>query len=135
MKKLLVAGLLVVSVAVFSRGYDIYSHMYNSQRNEIRINQNVTPEQSEKLDILKKEVYNNRRSHMVEIQTKNLEVQRMMLEEKIDWKKIEKINGELADIHAKMRTESMKFHKQASDIIGYEYMNVLDGEHHIFIAP
>ena len=44
----------------------------------------------------------------------------MMNEDKIDWVKVEKINGEIADIQAKMRTESMKFNRQAYDITGYE---------------
>jgi len=127
MKKLLVAGLLVVSVVVFARGYNNYSHMYDSHRYETGINQNLTPEQNEKLSALEKENYNNRRRHALEIQTKNLEVQRMMNEDKIDWVKVEKINGEIADIQAKMRTESMKFNRQAYDITGYEHMNRMSG--------
>ncbi|WP_372714703.1 Spy/CpxP family protein refolding chaperone [Ilyobacter sp.] len=123
MKKLLVTGLLVVSVAVFAKGYNNYSHMYNSNRYETGINQNLTSEQNKKLSVLEKEAYNSRRRYALEIQTKNLEVQRMMNEDKVNWSKVEKINGEIANIQAKMRTESMKFNRQAYDITGYEHMN------------
>jgi hypothetical protein len=51
----------------------------------------------------------------------------MMNEDKIDWVKVEKINGEIADIQARMRTESMKFNRQAYDITGYEHMNRMSG--------
>jgi hypothetical protein len=70
MKKLL--------VAVFARGYNNYSYMYDSLRHVTRINQHLTPEQNEKLSILEKEAYNIRKIYIFENQTKNLEAQRII---------------------------------------------------------
>lgn len=123
MKKLLIAGLLVVSVGLFARSYNNFYHMHDYERYETEIYQNLTPEQSEKLSALEKETSNIRRKYALEIQTKNLEVQRIMIEDKIDWEKVEKINGEIAYTQAKMRTESMKFNRKAYEITGYEHRN------------
>ncbi|WP_297596152.1 hypothetical protein [uncultured Cetobacterium sp.] len=44
------------------------------------------------------------------IKEKNLEVQKAMLENKVDWSKIEKLNKESAEIKANLKTKMMKSH-------------------------
>jgi len=51
------------------------------------------------------EVYNK---YSVEISQKQLDVERELLEEKPDWKKIGKLNEEIARLQAQARTEQMK---------------------------
>lgn len=50
-------------------------------------------------------IYN---TYGLEIKQKQLEVERELLEEKPDWKKIEKLNGEIAGLEGSARTEIMK---------------------------
>ncbi|MBC2851858.1 hypothetical protein H5J22_10670 [Cetobacterium sp. 8H] len=60
---------------------------------------NVTPEMQKEMQ-----------KEMILIKEKNLEIQKEMLENKVDWNKIEKLNKEIADIKAGMQTKMMKVH-------------------------
>lgn len=136
MKKLLVAGLLVASVTVLARGYNNYGHMYGGQETSIIRYQDLTPEQEEKLTSLEQKAYKSRSKYMTDIQGKRLEVERMILEDVVDWKKVEKLNEDIARLQGKVRTESMKYSKDVSDITGYEYMSgaeyhMSDSGHHM----
>ncbi len=51
------------------------------------------------------EIYNK---YGVQIEQKQLEVERELLEEKPNWNKVEKLNEEIARLEAKARTEMMK---------------------------
>lgn len=60
---------------------------------------NVTPEMQKEMQ-----------KEMILIKEKNLEIQKEMLENKVDWSKIEKLNKEIGDIKAGMQTKMMKVH-------------------------
>ena len=45
----------------------------------------------------------------IRIQEKNLEIRKETLKANPDWKKIEKLNTEIANEHAKLRTEMQKY--------------------------
>ena len=47
---------------------------------------------------------------MIDIQQKELDIKKEMLENKVDWNKVEKLNKEVGEIRAKMQTEMMKNH-------------------------
>ena len=66
---------------------------------------------------------------MIKVQSKNLEVERLMLEDGVEWEKVEKLNEDIARLQGEMRTESMKYYKDISDITGYEYMPGMDEYH------
>ncbi len=125
MKKLLVVGMLIASVAA----YTSYGHMYEGREGRVASYQELTPEQEENLSVLEQKVYRSRRQYMTEMQSKRLEVERLMLEDGVEWKKVEKLNEDIARLQGKMKTESMKYYKDISDITGYKYMSGMDGYH------
>lgn len=130
-KTLLVLGAIaVLSTATYSfRGYSYGSCPFGGDRmgrnsgyhmdsngmgrnNGYHMNRggynNLSPEEQQKfLEAREKnsEIYNK---YSLDIQQKRLDVERELLNEKPDWKKIEKLNGDIAELEAKARTEMMK---------------------------
>lgn len=58
----------------------------------------------------KKEV----QKYMIDIEQKELDVKKLLLNDKVDWDKVGELNKEVGDIRAKIQTEFMKAH--------YEFM-------------
>ena len=46
--------------------------------------------------------------NMIDIEQKQLDIKKAMLDDKVDWNKVEKLNKEIGEIRAKMQTEMMK---------------------------
>ena len=46
--------------------------------------------------------------NMIDIEQKQLDIKKAMLDDKVDWSKVEKLNKEIGEIRAKMQTEMMK---------------------------
>ncbi len=127
MKKILILGLVLISTVVFSHMYGGYGHMrsgYGMQGGHgtgSRMYQTLTPDQQEKLNLLENELYKTRSLYMTDIQTKQLEVERLILQDNVEWKKVEKLNEEISRLRAKMATETMKHQKKIADIAGNDY--------------
>ncbi len=119
--------MILISTVVFSYMFGGYGHMrggYGMQGGYgpgPGMYQTLTPEQQEKLNLLENDIYKTRHLYMTDIRTKQLEIERLMLQDNIDWKKVEKLNEEIAKLHAKMATETMKHQKQIVDITGNDY--------------
>lgn len=115
MKKLLMVGMLIISAGAFAAphhteqqgmgmgqgmmmdncqmtGNGKGAQMYNNMMS------NLTPEQKKEMQ-----------KEMVQIQEKRLEVKKAMLEDKVDWTKVEKLNKEIGEIQAKHKTQMMKY--------------------------
>lgn len=114
-KTLLVLGVLaILSTSVYSyRGYGYgggcigqnYGGMgrgsgYHMGAQNSRYH-NLSPEQQQEYLA----IYNK---YSIEIQQKRLDIEKELLNEKPNWKKIEKLNEEMAKLEAQMRTEHMK---------------------------
>jgi len=126
MKKTLIFGLLLLSTVVFSHmhgGYGGYNHMSGGYGAGMGMYQTLTPEQQKELNLLENEIYRIRSGYMVDIQAKQFEIERLMLQDNVDWKKVERLNQEIAKLQANMATEIMKKQKLISDITGYNYMH------------
>lgn len=54
--------------------------------------------------------------NMITAQEKRLEVRKLMLDKTPDWKKVEKLNGEIANLQAKNRTEMEKAYVAARNV-------------------
>ena len=48
------------------------------------------------------------KKNMSDIEQKKLDRKKAMLDDKVDWNKVEKLNKEIGEIRAKMQTEMMK---------------------------
>ncbi|MDX8335253.1 hypothetical protein [Candidatus Cetobacterium colombiensis] len=46
--------------------------------------------------------------NMIDIEQKELDIRKAMLDDKVDWNKVEKLNKEIGEIRAKMQTDMMK---------------------------
>ncbi|MEG0069883.1 hypothetical protein [Cetobacterium sp.] len=120
MKKLLVIGTFMISALAFSADTTTKDtqNMMNGKmmqcetcpmmesgqmmgQNKMMGNHmmNVTPEMQKEMQ-----------KEMILIKEKNLEIQKEMLENKVDWAKVEKLNKEIGDIKAGMQTKMMKVH-------------------------
>ena len=125
MKKTLIFGLFLLSTVVFSHMHGDYGgndYMRGGYGPGMGMYQTLTPEQQKELNLLENEIYRVRSRYMVDIQTKQFEIERLMLQDNVDWKKVERLNQEVAMLQANMTTEIMKHQKQISDITGYNYM-------------
>ena len=143
MKKSLVvamAGIMLVSSVSFARGNQgQYNMGYNRQstsiqeenmdsgrgniRSENREDKfdNLTDEQQEQI----KEIVSNDADIMKEqhlnIQQKEIEIQKEELNDEIDWTRVEVLLKEVEEIKTEVRLEQMKNHDEIKDIVGEDF--------------
>lgn len=131
MKKYILVCSFVLSAFTFASSHD--SHQTHSQQNMMNnmpmmqqsqnancptcnnnMMQNMTQMPGWKAD--KKMMRNNMmmyatpemQKNMIDIEQKELDIKKAMLEDKVDWNKVDKLNKEIGEIRAKMQTEMMK---------------------------
>ena len=129
MKKYFLIGSFIISTFTFAASHD--SHQNHSQQNMMNDNmpammqsqgtdcpkcnmmQNMTQMPGWKAD--KKMMKSNMmyatpemQKNMIDIEQKELDIKKAMLDDKVDWNKVEKLNKEIGEIRAKMQTEMMK---------------------------
>ncbi|MEG0134375.1 MAG: hypothetical protein RR476_02695 [Cetobacterium sp.] len=104
MKKMLIVGTLVLSALTFAKGHgDMACNMQGmSGMGKGHSRMILTPEQ-QKL----------RSENSIAIQEKKLQVKKLLLNEKIDWTKVETVNKDIAILQAKQKTEMMKIRNTA----------------------
>ncbi|MGL6120148.1 MAG: hypothetical protein ACRC0V_06530 [Fusobacteriaceae bacterium] len=98
MKKLLMIGVLAISAVGFAAGngngnVSNFNNQTNRQGNLI----NLTTEQRETIT-----------KERITMDEKKLEIRKLMVTSNPDWKKVEKLNLELATLKAKSKTQMMK---------------------------
>ncbi|MCQ8211235.1 hypothetical protein NON08_01455 [Cetobacterium somerae] len=128
MKKYFLIGSFIISAFTFAASHD--SHQNHSQQNMMNDNnmpmmqsqencpkcnmmQNMSQMPGWKAD--KKMMKSNMmyatpemQKNMIDIEQKELDIKKAMLDDKVDWNKVEKLNKEIGEIRAKMQTEMMK---------------------------
>lgn len=119
MKKLMIAGLMVLSITALGRSYN--GEAGRGYHGNTAVYESLNEDQKAELNTLRDKAYAERQKYANEIQMKKLEVERLVIEDEVDWNKVEKLNGEIAELQAEMRTESLKYRKEASDITGYDH--------------
>ncbi|OFL94142.1 hypothetical protein [Fusobacterium sp. HMSC073F01] len=108
MKKYLLLGILAISSISFAWGrhYDNYGSYgyirnccssYNYHRNSYRENTRLTSAQQKTID-----------NYQLQIDEKRLEINKIINSDNVNWNEIEKLNKEIAEIKAEIRTEFMK---------------------------
>lgn len=117
MKKFLILGTFILGTMAFSSPNNNMMnnsnsmHNGNGMHNENMANHNMNNKNSKMgrmesyLTAEEKTTYQKDR---LAIEEKNLEIKKLMISEKPDWSKIEKINVEIGNIMAKNRTLMMK---------------------------
>lgn len=113
MKKLLVIGLLAVSASAFAYG----GHHYTEIKTEDGVRTICTVRTSERMDRRHKDMMRNMPKEMrtslekmrIEIRQRKLNIEKLFLEEPIDWKKVEDENTQIAVLQGKMKTQVQKY--------------------------
>ncbi|MCX3066081.1 hypothetical protein OQE61_01055 [Cetobacterium somerae] len=126
MKKYVLVCSFIISAFTFAASHDNHQDhvqqntmndmpMMQSQNNNCHNNmmQNMTQMPGWKSD--KKMMKSNMmyatpemQKNMIDIEQKELDIKKAMLDDKVDWSKVEKLNKEIGEIRAKMQTEMMK---------------------------
>ncbi len=118
MKKKIIIGLLMVSALSF--GANNWSN--NSNNTKGRYHDQMMSQLSEKQqDELTKDMLKQRdKSYKegLELKTKQLELEKLLAEDKVNWKSVEKVNKEVALEQADQRLERMKYRKSIEDKYG-----------------
>lgn len=108
MKKYLLLGVLAISSISFAwegyhNNYGTHGHRrsccfsYNSHMNSYRDDMRLTSVQQKTVN-----------NYQLQIDEKRLEVNKIINSDNVNWNEIEKLNKEIAEIKAKIRTEFMK---------------------------
>ncbi len=114
MKKILIVGMLALGTMTFANSHENQKgHKRNTRHEECVMKNmegnNFNKSMSGKKRIKSKEEIKNN----IEIQEKKIAIKKLMLNENIEWNQIEKINLEIAQLHAKNKTEMMKLRHTA----------------------
>jgi len=138
MKKGIVGVLMLVSVVAFARGGDGQGQSYNGQNNQVSdqnqvtqmnnnqklrnpIYDNLTDEQKEKLEKVRKlrdGIREDGKKNHLNIVEKNIGIQKEMLEDKVDWTKVEKIQKEIEVLKTEEKMIRLKARKEIEEILG-----------------
>lgn len=138
MKKGLAGVLMLVSVVAFARGgngdgrfnglqsrqfvgQNQTSQMNNNQRRINLIEENLTDAQKVKLEKVMKLRYENRedgRKSNLEIKEKNIQIQKEMLEENVNWSTVKKIQSEIEALKTDQKIIRLKSRKEIEEILG-----------------
>jgi hypothetical protein len=116
MKKKIIIGLLMVSALSFGA--------MNNNSNSIRgkyHNQMISQLSEKQKQELMKEMQARREENYKEglnIKTKQIELEKLLVEDKVNWKSVEKLNKEISEMQAKQRLERMKYKKSVEDKYG-----------------
>ena len=130
-KSMLLAATLILSAAVYAmenQNMKGFGAEGNNGKREMRMEcvdfQNkftkLTDEQKSEIEKILKKYSPDKKKIMIEIREKEIAVDKLMIEEKIDWAKVEKALTETAVSHSKMRLIQMKEQKEISQVTGEE---------------
>ncbi|MGL5277716.1 MAG: hypothetical protein ACRC8M_01365 [Cetobacterium sp.] len=125
MKKYILICSFIVSAFTFAASHDNHQdHVQQNTTNDMPMMQSQNNNCSTCSNMMpmsgamgKKMMKNNMmnmtpemQKNMIDIEQKQLDIKKAMLDEKVDWNKVEKLNKEIGEIRAKMQTEMMKNH-------------------------
>ncbi|MGM0508639.1 MAG: hypothetical protein ACQERZ_05675 [Fusobacteriota bacterium] len=137
MKKLLVGMLMLISVGVFAHGVrgnfdgQRQSNKNFSQRGTMRREdfdqrpnqryEELTEKQQEELEELRKKIRDANDELILDLKSNNLEIQRLMIEDEINWIKVEKLLEEKAELEIKLELSRLKHREEVKEIIGEDF--------------
>ena len=115
MKKKIIIGLLMVSALSFGAGNmgNMGNHN-NTQRGTYQTQMMSDLSEKQQVELTKTMTQRREKNYKMglEVRTKDLELEKLLAEDKVNWKSVEKINKEISDMKAEQRLEGMKFRKE-----------------------
>ncbi len=130
MKKKIIIGLLVISALSFSA---INNNQVNGSNNSQRgthytqMMNNLSVSQQDELTNMMRDRREVNYTKGLDIRSKQLELEKLLSKDNVNWKSVEKVNKQISDIRSKQRLSHMKFRKNVEDkfgiTMGYKGMN------------
>jgi Spy/CpxP family protein refolding chaperone len=119
MKKKIVIGLLVISALSFGaiKNTGNFNNGQSGRYHDQMMSQLSEKQQDELTKDMLKEREKNYKEGL-ELKTKQLELEKLLAEDKVNWKSVEKVNKEVALEQADQRLERMKYRKSIEDKYG-----------------
>lgn len=114
MKKLLVIGILAMSASAFAFGGE---HHYTEVRTQdgmrtictVRTSHKMNGRHREMMKNMPKEMRNSLDKTRIEIKQRRLNIEKLLLEEPVNWNKIEEENTQIGILQGKMKTQIQKY--------------------------
>lgn len=130
MKKKIIIGLLVVSALSFAAVKSTQVNMNNNGQRGIQYTQMMNDLSVSQQDELTNMMQDKREVNYekgLDIRSKQLELEKLLSKDKVNWQSVEKLNSQISDMKAKQRFDNIKFRKNVEDkfgiTMGYKGMN------------
>lgn len=112
MKKYVLVCSFIISAFTFAASHDNHqNHVQQNTMNDMPMMQSQNNNCPKCKKMMKNNMMNTTpemQKNMIDIEQKQLDIKKAMLDDKVDWNKVEKLNKEIGEIRAKMQTEMMK---------------------------
>jgi len=121
MKKKIIVGLLMVSALSFGAVNSNSEKMNNSGQKGIYYTQmmdNLSEKQQTELTKMMEDRRKANYKKSLDVRSEELKLEKLLSENKVNWKSVEKVNNEISDMKAKQRLESMKFRNNVENKYG-----------------
>ena len=121
MKKKIIVGLLMVSALSFGAMKSNLGDMNNNgQRgsNHTQMMNNLSEKQQTELTKMMEDRREANYKKSLDMRSKELELEKLLAEDKVNWKSVERVNNQISDMKADQRLESMKFRSNVEDEYG-----------------
>jgi len=120
MKKKIIVGLLMVSALSFGAGNNMKNTNNGGQRgfNHTQMMDKLSESQQTELTKVMEDRRDANYKKGLDIKSKELELEKLLTEDKINWKSVERVNKQVSDMKAKQRLEGMKFRNEIKNKYG-----------------
>ncbi|MEI6856069.1 hypothetical protein [Psychrilyobacter sp.] len=121
MKNKIIVGLLMVSALSFGAGNNNTRDTNNSGQRVFYQTQMMNNLSKKKQTELTKMIEDRREANYkkgLDVRSKQLELEKLLSEDKVNWKSVERVNKQTSDMKAKQRLDGMKFRSDIEDKFG-----------------
>ena len=118
MKKKIIIGLLMVSALSFGA---TNNNMNNNNQRGTYHNQmisNLSEKQQTELTNMMQDRREANYKKGLDTRSKQLELEKLLAEDKVNWKSVERVNKQISDMKAEQRLDGMKFRSNVEDKYG-----------------
>jgi len=123
MKKKIIVGLLLVSALSFAAINSNQFKMNNNSQRGTHYTQMINGLSESQQKELTNMMENRREANYkkgLEIRTQQLELDKLLSNDKVNWQSVEKVNKQISDMRTKQRLDDMKFRENIEDKFGIE---------------
>jgi len=121
MKKKIIVGLLMVSALSFGAGNNNTKNINNNGQRvsyHTQMMDNLSENQQTELTKMMEDRREANYKKGLDIRSKQLELEKLLSEDKVNWKSVERVNKQISDMKANQRLDGMKFRSDIEDKYG-----------------